>query len=227
MPKGGTNMTNCRLCSNNLIHDPSEVWNVPLLESPNFIVLPSLGALVEGWLLLVPKEHFICMGELPRSLAAELQELKHRLCSALYQFYGHVCVFEHGPSQPNLRVGCGVDHAHLHIVPLGFDLASAVNPLLPKDTFWSKAGLQDCRDAFRRGDDYLYLEQSSGVGRIVTSRDFGSQLFRRAIATQIGASHFFNWREFPQYPNIISTIEKFQSWDGSLCPPLTGPVTVG
>lgn len=220
-------MTNCRLCSNSLIHSANEFWNVPLLDSPNFIVLPSLGALVEGWVLLVPKEHFICMGELPRSLTAELQELKHHICSALYQSYGRVCVFEHGPSQPNLRVGCGVDHAHLHIVPLEFDLVSSVNPLLPKDTFWSKAGLQDCSDAFRRGDDYLYLEQPSGEGRIVTSQDFGNQLFRRAIATQVGAAHLFNWREFPQYPNIMATIEKFQSLRSDLCSSFTQPVAVG
>ena len=70
-------MTNCRLCSDLLRQDTVEDWDEPLFESPNFVVLPSLGALVEGWLLLVPKKHFICMGELPDSVANEMQEVKH------------------------------------------------------------------------------------------------------------------------------------------------------
>ena len=179
-------MTSCRLCPDRLLHTPNEVWDKPLFESQNFVVLPSIGALVEGWLLLVPKKHFICIGALPDSLADEMQEMKHFLCSALQQSYGQVCAFEHGPSRANLSVGCGVDHAHLHIVPVAFDLASVAKPLLPKDLLWTYTGMEGCRIAFRRGEDYLYVEQPIGVGRIATHQGFGSQLLRRAIATQIG-----------------------------------------
>jgi diadenosine tetraphosphate (Ap4A) HIT family hydrolase len=209
-------MNSCRLCSDLLLHGPVKAWNEPLFESPNFVVLPSLGALVEGWLLLVPKKHFICMGALPDSIAAEMQEMKHILCSDLQQYYGQVCAFEHGPSRPNLSLGCGVDHAHLHVVPVKFDLASAVIPFLPKDVLWSKAGLKECRVAFARGEDYLYLEQPIGAGRIAIHKGFESQLFRRAIATRIGTPNQFNWREYPQFPNVAATIHKVRASDGSV-----------
>jgi len=125
-------MTNCRMCSNLGIHTPADDWDKPLLESENFAALPSLGALVEGWLLLVPRRHFISVGALPQPLLREMEEMKRLLCSAVEENYGQACIFEHGPSKANCAVGCGVDHAHLHVVPVPFDLASAMAPYLPK-----------------------------------------------------------------------------------------------
>jgi hypothetical protein len=46
-------MSVCCLCSNLVSENSNEVWNRPLFESANFVVLPSLGSLVQGWLLLV------------------------------------------------------------------------------------------------------------------------------------------------------------------------------
>jgi len=164
----------------------------------------------------MPKRHFICMGALPPSFAAELMEMKYILCSILQEYYGQISVFEHGPSRSNLGIGCGVDHAHLHIVPLAFDLLAAATSFLPEDVLWSKAGLEQCQAAFHRGEDYLYLEQPIGIGRIATHNGFGSQLLRRAIATRVGAPNEFNWREDPQLPKVLATIDKFRSWGGGV-----------
>lgn len=209
-------MSSCRLCFDLTNQNSIEAWNEPLFESPNFIVVPSLGALVEGWLLLVPKKHFICMGALPDKVAVEMQEMKSFLYSVLQKFYGQVCAFEHGPSRPSGNVGCGVDHAHLHIVPVSFDLASAVTPFLPKDVLWSEASQQECRAAFDRGEDYLYLEQPIGAGRIATHQGFGSQLFRRAIAMEVGIPDQFNWREYSQFSNLAATVNKIRKQDGGV-----------
>lgn len=185
-------------------------WNEPLFETPNFVVLPSLGALVEGWLLLVPKDHFICMGALPTPLAIEMEQVKDNLYKLLVGVYGDVCAFEHGPSRANVSVGCGVDHAHLHLVPVAFDLCSAVAPFLPTDAAWNAGGLRECAAAFNRGEDYLYVEQAAGDGQIATHSDFGSQLLRRAIAARLGVPNQFNWREHPQLANISATIDTVQ-----------------
>jgi diadenosine tetraphosphate (Ap4A) HIT family hydrolase len=193
-----------------------EPWNKPVFESPNFVVLPSLGALVEGWLLLVPKEHFICMGAVPEPLTSEMEEVKDIIISALQQTYGQVCAFEHGPSATNLSIGCGVDHAHLHIVPLSFDLVSAASSFLPQNLIWSEAGFKECRKTFGRGEDYLYLEQPVGVGRIAVHREFGGQLFRRAISAHIGVPNQFNWREYSQLSNVSATIKKLREMNGGL-----------
>ena len=39
-------------------------YNVRLYETENFAVIPSLGSIVEGWLLIIPKKHYLSYGYL-------------------------------------------------------------------------------------------------------------------------------------------------------------------
>lgn len=206
-------MEACRLCSEISAVIP-KAWNEALFESANFVAIPSLGSLVEGWLLLVPKVHRICMGALGDDLH-EMLQIKAAVASVLEQQYGSVCVFEHGPSAEKRHVGCGVDHAHLHFAPLEFDLATAALPFMPNQTTWRDAGPEDCRSAYKLGKDYLYIEQPLGVGRIAIADAFGSQILRRTIAKEIGKPDEFNWREYPQIANVDATRRDLEKW--SLC----------
>jgi hypothetical protein len=87
-------------------------------------------------------------------------------------------------------------------------------PLLsyPTTLVWKPAGFEECRSAHLAGQDYLYLEQPVGFGRIATHRDFGSQVFRRAIAATLGVPTEYNWRENPQLPKIQATIRRVEAW---------------
>ena len=212
-------MTTCNLCLGN----PTGVvrpWNEPLFESRNFVALPSLGALVEGWLLLVPKRHFISLGALPDSMLDEMQAFKQFLCSVLTACYGTVSAFEHGPSAATRAVGCGVDHAHLHLVPIPFDLSVATKPLLATEITWKHADMEDCKAAYQRQDDYLYLEQPISSGRLAVHERFGSQIFRRAIASQLGVPDEYNWHEYDQLPIVMATIQTVRSWREDIVPTL-------
>ena len=133
----------------------------------------------------------------------------------LHQHYGTVAAFEHGPSMASRTVGCGVDHAHLHLVPLQFDLAAEVLPFLPDCVTWSNAGIEGCKNAHAQGEDYLYLEQPIGSGRITTHDEFGSQLFRKAIATRLGMHDQYNWHEYQQLATVMNTIDSVRTWSSS------------
>lgn len=200
-------MSACCFCSNLVSADSNDSWNKPLLESANFAVIPSLGSLVEGWVLIVPKNHFICMGALPADLLPELEQVKTAVAMTLVQRYGEVCAFEHGPHAVNRQVGCGVDHAHLHLVPLRFDLRSAVEPFTPPEVDWTPGTFETCRIVFGKGQDYLYIEQPLGCGRIAVHSEFGSQTLRKAIAARLGVLEQFSWREYPHIEIISRTIQ--------------------
>src|SRR5262245_13149985 len=90
-------MDSCSICAD-LASPKSPVWNRPLLRTENFVVLPSLGALVEGWLLIVPTRHYLCLGALPASVTQEFRNLQDCVYSILVHRYGYACAFEHGPS---------------------------------------------------------------------------------------------------------------------------------
>ena len=208
-------MSSCTLCNAN----SPEPWNAPLIESSNFSVLPSLGALVEGWVLLVPRQHFLSVGAIPESLLREMDSLKETVRDFLETRYGAVSMFEHGPGAKQRKVGCGVDHAHLHMIPAAFDLAKAVEPYLPSGAEWATAKPTSCRDAAQSGEDYLYLEQPMGRARIIRDPNIGSQLFRRAVADILGAPTTFDWRTNPQIENVSRTIQVFSA-GGWSCSPL-------
>jgi ATP adenylyltransferase len=214
-------MKSCCLCSTLASPATRPVWDTPVHESSNFVALPSLGSLVEGWLLLVPREHYISMGALPVGLVPEMEEMKTQLGEQVRSGFGEVCVFEHGPAFASRKVGCSVDHAHLHIVPLTFDIEEAARPFMPHDSEWSRASWNECREAHLAGRDYLYFEQPLGLGCISTHSDFGSQVFRKAIASQIGRPDDYNWREFPELDKVAATINVFDhaanSPEGTAC----------
>jgi ATP adenylyltransferase len=199
-------MSPCALCSS--IARPRAPWDRPLFESENLVAVPSLGSLVEGWLLIVPRAHFISTGSFDRSLERELAAFKREIWARLETVYGEVCAFEHGPYAPRRQAGCGVDHAHVHLVPLSFDLAKAALPFLSTDADWTRASWSDCSRAIEREVDYLFVEQPLGVGRIAVADRFGSQILRKAIATAIGKPREFDWREYPQQHVIDSTISR-------------------
>jgi len=165
-------------------------------------------------MLLLPKNHYLAMGAIPGSAIREMEEVKCALVSRLERAYGELSAFEHGPGGPEREVGCGVDHAHLHLVPVKIDLARAVLPLLPRGVGWSEARVDDCRVAFEGGVDYLYLEQPLGRGRIAVNDHFGSQVFRRAIASDLRIENEYNWRDYPQIDNIVSTVRTLQGAPG-------------
>lgn len=204
-------MSACCLCSNLVSADSSVPWNRPLRESENFVVIPSLGSLVEGWALIVPKKHFICIGAFPNDLFRELEQTKSAVAQTLSQHYGQVCAFEHGPNSVNRQVGCGVDHAHLHLVPLDFDLRKAAEGFTPSELHWTPATLNSCRTVFRGGWDYLYIEQPLGHGYIAAHKALGSQILRKAVAAHLGVPEEFNWRDFPQFETISRTIRTLSS----------------
>jgi ATP adenylyltransferase len=198
----------CALCSS--IAKPRDDWDLPIFESENFVAVPSLGSLVEGWLLVVPRQHFISIGALTPDLHEEFTIFKQNVSARLSSVYGEPCAFEHGPCAPNREVGCGVDHAHVHLVPLDFDLVDAATAYLP-EAAWEAASWSECRRAAAEGLDYLFVEQPIGAGRISVAPQLGSQVLRRAIASMIGRPDEFNWRGHRHEANIAKTINRLSS----------------
>lgn len=199
----------CRLCGVQREHWSPSPWNQVLWESVNFLAMPTLGAIVEGWLLVVPRAHYLCAGALPPDLLVELDQFLRFVADRVEQEYGPAAIFEHGPSCVGEAVGCTVDHAHMHIVPTRDDLIEGARGIAPKTLQWRRAvGLADARDLHLRRLPYLYVEQPRGNAHIATGSNIPSQLFRRVVAHFMGAPEHYDWRQFPETRNVEATIEK-------------------
>ena len=202
----------CRYCDNifsNPIGGELNVHNRILFETEHFVAVPTVGSLVEGWLLIVTKEHHICMASIDRYLLDELDRFKVEVSCAVEACYGPVAIFEHGPSKPSQAVGCGVDHAHLHIVPTVCDLIAGLRGVFNSDLRWQAiTGTPDAAAPHSLGLEYLYVEQPVGNASLATNCGFESQLFRKVIARHIGEPERYDWKLYDGLENVRRTWEK-------------------
>jgi hypothetical protein len=112
------NMVKCDYCNNVLVPCTSRLpWDEVLFDSMSYVVTPSLGSFIEGWTLIISKRHVTSMSQLSLSEIRELNSLIPEIRKRVEQAYGPTIVFEHGPLTAGTEFGCGIDHAHLHVVP--------------------------------------------------------------------------------------------------------------
>lgn len=203
----------CAYCSSFLVGRRSRPWDTVLFESDNFVVVPTRGAIVEGWLLVVSKEHVLCMGALARGIHRELCEIVEHTSSVFEQAYGRPTVFEHGPSKTGLGIGCGVDHAHLHLVPLDFSLRSATARSLERfRANWvpSAEGLGSLKGLHELGRSYLYLAEPGASAVHCASDTLPCQFMRRVIAKECGLLEEYDYHTHPRQVSVVKTVDRLR-----------------
>jgi ATP adenylyltransferase len=176
-----------------------------LQETKNFIVIASIGAIVPGWLLIVPKRRLANMSLLTATERQELVWLRERVSSLMATNGLPVFEFEHGDFVGGPH-GCGVDQAHLHIVPLSFDLISIAKQTEPA-LQWKR---QDAPLSWTGNrNPYLYVGTPNEYGYIAYPEEPKSQWFRKIIAAESGLVSCWDYKKFPFFRNVAHTIEKF------------------
>jgi ATP adenylyltransferase len=190
-------------------------YNRPLFETDNFKVIPTLGSLVPGWLMIVPKKFHISYGAINLTeISDEFNSLLQKLDVVIMNEYGDYVMFEHGPVVRKSSVGCTVDYAHLHIVPIKINLVEQSKIYLDKEITWVKVNnIQETSKYYKRQVPYLYVRDLNKNEFIGITEEIPSQLFRRIIAKHIGLEDLYDWKKHSFINNIKKTIvnlEKYQ-----------------
>src|ERR1700689_4270098 len=76
---------------------PSDVFDVPLYADRSSVVLPSIGSMVPGWSLVVPRRSARNLTCLKADDRRALTPAKEFVARALSTFAGAAFEFEHGP----------------------------------------------------------------------------------------------------------------------------------
>lgn len=209
-------MSNCRFCGiakgyNNDVKPE----NVKIAENEGYFAISSVGALVEGWTLIVPKNHCCSMKALYSN--EEFATFANRLVGVLTACYGPVVAFEHGPNREGSDTSCGTDHAHLHLVPYH----SLVTKLESMNMHW-----QECRasqiDEIVGENEYLFYcepgeKWDDPAGRVHVLKESISQFFRKVIAEDQGTPEKFNYKTNPDTVLTLKTIEKVRNFCSEHC----------
>jgi ATP adenylyltransferase len=198
-------MHNCRFCG---IPDGITSFGVsdkPFCEDENFFAVASIGALVDGWSLIIPKKHVVSLREIYGT--PEFKKFSADVVGKIRLNYGNVVLFEHGPSREGSLTSCGTDHAHLHVVPLPFSLNK---DLVESGLNWQTIKSSDIAKTVHESE-YLFFsdnpDDSDFHGSLHILQEPVSQYFRKIIARRLGKLDVSDYRQFLH----LSTSESTQS----------------
>lgn len=169
-------------------------------------VVPTLGSLVPGWTLVVPRNEVLSVSALSQAERQATNEVAWDVAKRLAALPGDIYFLEHGAGAVGSDVGCGVDQAHLHVLPLKFDLLRDV--LSDSEISWNEVNATAPWESVPAGTEYYYIATAARafIGLPTVSR---KQYFRRQIAKKMGIPEMWDYREWPCYENAQRTIEHF------------------
>jgi ATP adenylyltransferase len=193
----------------NILSDacPRPLYDTVLRDTGTMVVTPTLGSIIPNWVLAIPKRH-------SANAARWVHDEQHELLSAIEDIacsFGRdpreVIWFEHGATEWRSIVGCGVDHAHIHIL---------LTPPFSFERFCDEALAEaDLRWSFGRGDAYAAIDSSRSYFVAGHADQFllaqsveaaGSQFFRKAIAHVVDRGTAWDYRSHPYMENVVETI---------------------
>ena len=204
----------CKYC-NVITKGSTEVFDTIIEETQNFIVMPSLGSLVEGWLLITPKNHVLNSTQLNVNERLELNDLITKYSNASVNlFEKSVTVFEHGAVYQDSIIGCGIDHAHVHIVPINFDMEAEVKN--SESTFFELSdniNIIDFYNNYSEKDNkpYWIFSVNNGPVQFTNTMKHTSQFFRKVIAKAIDSPESYDYKKSTSNKNVISTLIKYKA----------------
>ncbi|PWG79283.1 HIT family protein [Pararcticibacter amylolyticus] len=188
----------CRFC------DPPDNERI-LYQTDNFYVMLSLGPIVEGYCLVISKDHVSCCAGISKDQQNEFIELYDKVKSILTDVYGHCICYEHGRAGACLIPIEGSKHcyhAHMHFVPVSLDLNRIV------ELEYDPTRIQGFDNFFRIYDDcgrppYLYIDDGESNFYVIKEQ-LRRQYLRYKTASFLGKRHLWNWIEHQGWEIIKS-----------------------
>jgi hypothetical protein len=114
--------------------------------------------------------------------------------------------FEHGAGFAGSPSGCGLDLAHLHTVPLNFDLVQILLAT-SDDIHW--VAVESGDDPWERvsADEYIVAMDENQRAIVGHPRKPVSQYVRRVIAREVGRPLVWDYRTEAHVENVRATLK--------------------
>jgi diadenosine tetraphosphate (Ap4A) HIT family hydrolase len=181
-----------------------ELESRKIFEQDDFRVLPSLGQIMPGYLLVVPTRHFRAFADLTHEQLKAAEALKTSLTGKLRSIYGDCLLFEHGVRTSGSG-GCGISHAHLHLVPFP-DEKDPVEELIRAFPFEEVSNLVEL-GRVQPGRSYLYYESVHSKKYVFYPPFIPSQYVRRLLAEALGVGAW-DWRQCGREERLLKTLSQ-------------------
>jgi diadenosine tetraphosphate (Ap4A) HIT family hydrolase len=174
------------------------LYNSKLFESERFVVVPSLGPLVPGHVMIVSKEHRESLASMGPAALKEYNDLAMKVRSGPLLDSGEALEAEHG-STPGDKAGACVVHTHVHVIPkMGKHLPAFKERLAVR----REARLSAVGPAH---EPYIFLRNDSEEV-ILDAQNLPSQTIRR-ILCEILDRDDDDWTQAPRLNWVKETVD--------------------
>lgn len=199
----------CAYCSSFLRDDysPRYPWDIVIERQQGFAIVPTKGALMPGWLLVVGPKHQLSTATLTGSERALFEHGIEVARNLVESKFGPATVFENGPCAKATLVGCGIDHLHVHVAPLEFSLTEAARRTYPENEWLSCSSLEQLSNIHHSGAPYFYVSEPNRPPQFSVPRSRLSQLLRRVIAAEMGKAGLWNYSRHWGASNVARTLK--------------------
>ncbi|HTU33069.1 MAG TPA: hypothetical protein VMF66_04635 [Candidatus Acidoferrum sp.] len=119
--------------------------------------------------------------------------------------YGRFIVFEHGTRFEGVG-GCGIYHAHLHVVPIGA-IPDPVTILKSKFPFQEFDSLEELGPRSRDLPTYLFYRDLEGRLYLFDTGPLPSQYMRKILADALHEENW-DWRTARREDRLLATTER-------------------
>jgi ATP adenylyltransferase len=182
-----------------------------LLELSGCAVTPTLGSILPYWLLVIPRALALNFVEWRSLTGIEPQRIVADLLAECDIEGDRAIWFEHGASARASAIGCGTDHAHLHVIidaPFSFDEFVSTARDAARVPWKAQEAVRAHR-SIQRDASYL-LVASANRALVATGVEVvGSQFFRRIVANLVGRPHEWDYNLHPHIANVRKTLLAF------------------
>ena len=195
----------CRFCN------PPEKERI-LYETDNFYVMVSLGPIIEGYLLIVSKEHISACLNIPDEIWSEFIQLKEKVRKLLSQIYGGCLFYEHGKVGTSLTIGLDhrhCFHSHLHCIPSSINFNQVIGSELVGIKFINISEAHNYVTS--HGIERYLLVEDSQTMLYLPQGDLRSQYLRFKLAEAVDKPDSWNWIQNQNWPMINKTIDRLSS----------------
>lgn len=201
----------CGLCQ--VVNKPEQgrkIQDTLLDQTDHFVWVPGLGSFVEGYSLIVSKNHVLNTGCFDIETIDELERLIDRIRKTLRKLYkkGSI-VFEHGPMGSRDHAGSCIEHHHIHILPA--DLSYV--PKVLSNNFVNRGPIDSMKGLIKFNQNhipYIYYSPVSGEHDVFEVQILPRQYLRQVIAAECGHPQDWDWREKPFIENIKAFLIKMK-----------------
>ena len=189
------------------------IYDNVLMELHGCVITPTLGSIIPRWLLIIPKVPTLNFRQHTEHQDVSTTEIVAALLACYELAPERAIWFEHGPSVSGSMVGCGVDHAHLHVIidpPFSHaelcgkaQSASSVN--------WNFLPSKDAYAGIGFSSSYFIVAANDRACVAVDVDQEGSQFFRKVIADLVSLPEHWNYRLHPHLENVAETVRAFSA----------------